>query len=311
MYQNPYAAPQPPTDPYRSASPVRGEPQPWDPSDVLRVGFELFKANWGPLTAAAFLMLLLGSMPGQIPAGLFRAGAIDAEQSTWVSIPFTVVGLLVQEFFAAGFARTLLDVGRTGTGSFSQLFSAGGNGRFLAFLGTAILKAILVGLGLVFFIVPGVILALGLSLSTYYVIDQGLGPVDALKASWETTTGHKGQIFVFGLLGGLVGIAGMLACCVGYFPALVIVQLGEVVMYLRLSGTATGPSVFGASTVGPWGPGGGGPPGPGAPPGGGFGGPPPGAPPGFGGPPPPAGGGFGPPPGYGGPPPGYGPPPGF
>lgn len=321
MYQNPYAPPQP-QDPYRTSAPVRGEPQPWDPSDVLRIGFELFKQNWGALTGAVFIMLFLGMMPGQVPGVLTQAGVIDPQMSLYISLPFATIGWLVQMFFAAGLVRVMLDVGRTGTSSFSQVFSAGGNGRFLAFLGLQFLKTLAIGFGVLFFIVPGIILALGLSMSSYYVIDQGMGPIDAMKASWETTTGHKGNIFVFVLLSGLIGIVGMLACCLGYFPAVAVAQLAEAVIYLRLSGTAAGPSVFGASPIGPWGPGGpGGPPGPGGfgpPPGGpgGYGGPPPGGfgpPPGFGGPPggggygPPGGGGYGPPGGGG----GYGPPPGF
>ncbi len=305
MYQNPYAAPQPP-DPYRTSTPVRGEPQPWDPSDALRVAWELFKGNWGPLVGAVVIMTFLGALPGQVPNVLAQTGAIDAQQMIFVSIPFSIVGWLVQEFFAAGLTRTVLDAGRTGTVQFSQLFSAGGNGRFLSFLALAFLKSFAIALGFVLFIVPGAILALGLSLSSYYVIDQGLGPIEAMKASWEATTGHKGQILVYFLLGILVALGGMIACCVGILPAAAIIELGYMVIYTRLSGTAAGPTAFGASPTGPWGP----PPGPG-----GFGGPPPGGPGGFGGPPP-GGGGYGPPPGGGGfgPPGGgggYGPPPGF
>src|SRR5262249_36576075 len=142
--------------------------------------------------------------------------------------------------------------------------------------------------------VPGVILGLGLSLSSYYCIDQKMGPIDAMKASWAATNGQKGKIFLFGLVAFLLIIAGYLACLCGAFVAIPVVMVAFATIYLRLSGT------MGSGQAPPYGAGGYpapgfGPPGPGygAPPGGYGGG-------GYG----PQGGGYGGPPGGG----GYGPP---
>ena len=78
---------------------------------------------------------------------------------------------------------------------------------------------------------------LGLSMFTFLIVDQGLPGIDALKKSWEMTKGHKVNLFVFGLLGLLVIIAGALACGVGVllgsYPLLII---GGANISLKLKG---------------------------------------------------------------------------
>lgn len=63
----------------------------------------------------------------------------------------------------------------------------------------ALIQKLVVGLGMVLFIIPGIILALGLSLVTYISIDEeSLSAVDTLKKSWELMKGYKGRLFLFG-----------------------------------------------------------------------------------------------------------------
>ena len=57
-----------------------------------------------------------------------------------------------------------------------------GAGRFLPLLGVLFLTLLAVMLGYALLIVPGIILALGLSFAQFYVVDQKMGPIDALKA---------------------------------------------------------------------------------------------------------------------------------
>jgi hypothetical protein len=123
-----------------------------------------------------------------------------------------------------------------------------------------------------------------------------------MKASWAATSGQKGKLFLFGLVGVLLIIGGYLACCVGLFVAFPVMMVSMATIYLRLSGQWGGGGMAYGPPGGYGAPGGYAPPGGyGAPPAGGFG-----APPGGGyGPPPGGGGGYGPPPGGGG---GYGPP---
>jgi hypothetical protein len=63
---------------------------------------------------------------------------------------------------------------------------------------------LLVGLsvlgGLILLIIPGLIIAVRLSLAPYFLIDQNLDPVAAYKASWHATKGNSGKIW------GIIGV---------------------------------------------------------------------------------------------------------
>lgn len=65
---------------------------------------------------------------------------------------------------------------------------------------TYFLYGIAVAIGTLLFIVPGIILAIGLMMSIYLIKDdKEISAMDALKKSWEMTKGHKMNLFMLGL----------------------------------------------------------------------------------------------------------------
>lgn len=69
--------------------------------------------------------------------------------------------------------------------------------------------------GMLACIVPGIIVAIGLSMSSIVAIDHGLKPLDALSASWEIANGRKLDIFIMMIALFCLNIVGMLACGAG------------------------------------------------------------------------------------------------
>ncbi len=321
---NPYAAPQamPPMPPGAPQA-GGGAPQPWDIGEVFGLAWEGFKRCWGVLVGSYFLTAIIAGIPGQAPAVLVATQAVDQGSSEYWAVysVCTFIGLIIQSFFQPGLIRIWLAVARGQQPEFGALF--GGGSKFLPTFAVLMLTIFAILIGYVFLIVPGVILGLGLMFSQFFVVDADLGPIDAMKASWEATNGHKGKLFLFSLLGGIIVCLGLLACCIGIYATLPIFWIAMAIVYIRLSGRGTTSSGYDMSGGGYGGGYGGVPPGYGAPPAGGFGAPPAGG--GYGGPPPqgggggyggPHGGGYGGPQGggYGGPPPqggggGYGGPP--
>jgi hypothetical protein len=60
----------------------------------------------------------------------------------------------------------------------------------------SVLTSIVVGLGLLVFIVPGLILLAGLVLSSVVVVlEPGTGPVGAMNRSWALTSGSRWKVF--------------------------------------------------------------------------------------------------------------------
>jgi uncharacterized membrane protein len=88
--------------------------------------------------------------------------------------------------------------------------------------------------GLILLIIPGIIWAIKFSLCFYFVIDKGLGPIEALKASSRTTMGIKWQLFGFGILCGLINFLGLLCLFIGGFATYPTVLVANVLVYRQL-----------------------------------------------------------------------------
>jgi hypothetical protein len=72
--------------------------------------------------------------------------------------------------------------------------------RLLPVLGTALIVAILVALGFVLLVVPGIILACMYWVAVPAAVIEGTGPLRSLKRSSALTKGHAGTIFVLMLV---------------------------------------------------------------------------------------------------------------
>jgi uncharacterized membrane protein len=81
-----------------------------------------------------------------------------------------------------------------------------------------------------------VLVTIRLHFAPYYVVDADRGPLEALGSSWAATRGNVGNLVVFAVLSWLICLAGLVACCVGFFPALAVVRLAHAIIYTRISG---------------------------------------------------------------------------
>jgi hypothetical protein len=300
MNYNPYDPPRAALPASPTSSIVGGQPQPWDIGEVLGHSWEIFKSHWGVLLFAPIVAGVVMLIPSGIVLGLAIQSLMNDSGSA--SDPLRLIAalsgprwhiasLLVQiigAFFAVGLVRIFVTAARGETPSFSDLF--GGGSRLLAMLVQRLLLGVLLVVATLFFVVPGVILYCGMWAAPYFLVDAEMGIFDAMKASWDATTGQKMELFLFFLVAFVINIAGALPCGLGLLVTAPLTALATAVIFLRISGRGPGAppmvAAYGAYPpgYGPPGTGYGGPP-QGAPPvGGGYGGPPPGAPPGYGGP---------------------------
>lgn len=193
----------------------------------------------------AVLLLVVGVASG-VPSGglsavLGRVAVEIVEPSflpiinLFIQLIGSLIGLVVSSYFMGGVAEFALKVARGQTPAFNDVFAGG---KYFGPMFVAnLLSQFGIGAGFAFCIAPGLILAAGLSMYQSLIVDQKLSGVDALKRSWEITTGHKGTLVVYVLLCILVGVAGALACCVG---ALLVsgpmITIASAYIYLKLTG---------------------------------------------------------------------------
>jgi len=83
----------------------------------------------------------------------------------------------------------------------------------------AVLASLLVGIivviGFILLIVPGIIFACKLAFTPYLVVDRKMEVIEAVKESWRMTNGHAWKVFLIGLLAIPINIAGLICFGVG------------------------------------------------------------------------------------------------
>lgn len=115
---------------------------------------------------------------------------------------------------------------------FDDLFSL--DNRWISFAFLGIIKSVLIFLGLLFFIAPGVYLAVRFMFAELYVMDKGMRPIEALKASSVLTKGHMWKLFFFSLIASLLLFLGFFALIIGALVALVVVTFATISLYREL-----------------------------------------------------------------------------
>ena len=109
---------------------------------------------------------------------------------------------------------------------------------FLYYLVGQIIVGVVVIVGLILLVVPGVVAALGLMFTSYLIIDKNRGPIEATKESWNMTKGHRWELFL--LVVSIIGlnILGVLALVVGLLVSVPVSMLAVVHVYRKLSAAA-------------------------------------------------------------------------
>lgn len=87
--------------------------------------------------------------------------------------------------------------------------------KIIYYIFAYIIFSIILTIGLIFCIIPGIYLIGRFSFFVFYILDQGCSPVNALKKSWKDTEGMGTKLFFFTLVLILFNIVGVLLLVVG------------------------------------------------------------------------------------------------
>ena len=147
---------------------------------------------------------------------------------------FNFLGLLLSVWMTCGITRILLDYYRGNKRKVQDLFTQ--VKPFWNVRLATILLGIIIFIGLIFLIIPGIYLGLKYMFTTYFIIDKNMGISEAMKKSAEMTDGKKMDLFLFGLTGFGVVLLGAICLGVGVFVALPVVYLASIYLYMNLVG---------------------------------------------------------------------------
>lgn len=109
---------------------------------------------------------------------------------------------------------------------------------FVPALIVSLVGGVVVSLGYLLFIIPGLLLSPLIPLAIWLVAQGERDGVAALKNAWGILQGHLVEGLLCSLLLALVGGLGSILCGVGIFLTLPIASIGSVYMAKRLAGGA-------------------------------------------------------------------------
>jgi hypothetical protein len=241
---NPYAAPQSARSEGASLNSVVPGSEPIDLGAIINRAFALTTRHFGFvfLVGVVFLIInialgagltildtALGWEPPAPPSTPTSPGDPSVYWSRQESPWSLTISKLVSIWLAMGLTRLSLNLAGGQAVSVDQLFGQGS--KFLKYLVAHILLTILVVLGLVLFIVPGIYLALRYGQCLNAIIDQDLGVFEAFQYSSTITRNQKFPMLLVALASLGITAAGLLAACVGLFFAVPMVMLMSALAY--------------------------------------------------------------------------------
>jgi hypothetical protein len=192
---------------------------------MIRFGWETFKKRPWFFVVVTILIGVFSGIIGAISASFGQEGAAQAVGSLANFVLGTFVGLGVTAFFLK--AHDSVEAVKSGDFWHPQ--------QFWSFLAVKLLTAIVVVIGLILLIVPGVMVALMVMFGSYLVVDKGMGPIEAMKESKRITDGHKWELLWFCILIVLFNILGAICLLVGLLVTVPVTSLAVVHAYRTLA----------------------------------------------------------------------------
>jgi len=261
-FDNPYAPPQSTFEP--EAAPRPSGSVPFTVSDVFTWSWSIFGQRMWPCVYIVWGVVGVDFALGLGMQFLLTSLTDIVRGPRFLFVSAYLLRVVVEAWLGIGMNLGLLKIARREPVSFEVIFTGGR--AVVSTILAAIVVGVLIGaplfilvLGLMALFVTGiqhmdswgalVLFVLGCGLGAvfffymiarlmqfyYLVIDRNLGVFESIQLSWHLTRGRAATIFLVYILQMCVGLAGLLACCVGVIFAAPLSSLMSVVTYLALS----------------------------------------------------------------------------
>jgi len=197
-------------------------------SGVFGHSWEILKKNIPELLLVLFVQILLSVPMGfsgrffNMYAGMFTTGLFNF-----------IYGMLILMPISYGASWVFLKAVRGEPFRVQDIFFA--YQSFGNVLLANLLVVLIVGAGFVMLIVPGIIFACKLAFVPYLVMDEKMEAVDAVRKSWNMTSGYAGTIFLMGIVSFFVALGGLISFIIGIFPAMIWIDLAFATIYMVVS----------------------------------------------------------------------------
>ena len=192
-----------------------------------------YSAGWR-IMGIYFMELLVIGIVYFILSGPINIIQIHKGGFEWYMVPLILFGMLYGLFVAGpigyGANWVFLKAVRGERVEIGDMFSIFQRNYWNAVVANVVV-AVIVGMGIVMLIVPGIIFACRLAFVPYLVVDKEMDVMEALRVSWNMTRGYGGQIFLMGIYAFFIAIGGLILVFVGIFVSIMWIKTSFAAMY--------------------------------------------------------------------------------
>jgi hypothetical protein len=192
--------------------------------EALKRGWHLFKAHWKLLGLSTLIMLAISSFQG--------IGTHDYNEVRIGGIFFAILMMIVGIIIKIGWIKMLLKIEE---GHHTELKELVAHAHlFLRFVVASILCGLIVGIGFILLLIPGIYFMLKYSFVPILAIDTDLGYGALFDKSAQMTNGVKWKFLGFLIVITLVNIVGIIPFGIGLLVTLPVTFLAYLHIYRKL-----------------------------------------------------------------------------
>jgi uncharacterized membrane protein len=207
-------------------TPASGTPRGIPIEDAIRFGWDTFKKN--------FELILAIEIAATVTLAVVGGASELLETRGWyhefaMSIAYFVVTMIIH----LGAIKVSLKYRDGEKVDFANMFDS--FGILAPFMAASVVTDLAIGFGLLFLVVPGIVVAVKFCLFGFTVVDEDRGPIEAIRRSIQLTDGVGIDLFLFGMLCVGINILGMMALVVGLYVTLPVTALAGAHIYRHLN----------------------------------------------------------------------------
>lgn len=183
------------------------------------------------------LWILAGLLIGYcILSFTLSAFAMPIQSSIIGEIIVTVVSVLFSLIFSLGYMKNIF---QALDGEEPQFSAYGQQTRnIITYLLASIIMGLIVSVGLLFFIIPGIYLALRLQFYQAFIVEENAGIIESLRKSWEITKEQALPLFMLALVMIGILILGCILFGIGIFVAIPLIYMMYGYVFRKLQSIA-------------------------------------------------------------------------
>ena len=195
-------------------------------SEAVLFGWNTLKKNFGFFLGMLAIVVAINLLVGLVMS------SFSEEAPKVLVIAVSAISWILDLLISMGVIRITLKFCDQEQATYRDLFSA--YRLLLNYLVGSIVYGIMVAIGFVFLIAPGIYLAVKYQFYDYLIVDKGMGPIEAIKRSGVLTEGVKRNLVLFWLALVGINILGLIALGVGLIATVPVSWLANAYVYRRL-----------------------------------------------------------------------------